>query len=401
MSVVAKRLSRIKASPSSMISSKAMELARAGHDVIALSAGEPDFDTPDHVKAAAKRALDEGKTKYPPVAGIPELREAICDKLSRENGLEYQPDQVVVCTGGKQVIFNALMATMDPEDEAIIPAPYWVSYPDMTLLAGGTPVEVATDPANEFRMTPEQLEAAITPRTKWLIINNPCNPSGAVYSSDDLKSLAEVLRRHPQVWVLTDDIYEHVVYGDGKFATIAQVAPDLHDRTLTMNGFSKAYCMTGWRLGYGAGPRELINAMTKIQSQSTSGTSTISQWAGIAALEGDQSFIGKNNAVFESRRDLALSLINQAKGLSCRAPKGAFYLYVDCGELMGAKMPSGKRIDSDADVVNYFLDTEGVAVVHGEAFGLSPFFRISYALDTDKLEEACMRIQRACAALTG
>ncbi len=399
MSVVAERLSRIKASPSSMISSKAMELARAGNDVIALSAGEPDFDTPDHVKAAAKRAIDEGKTKYPPVAGIPELREAICEKLSRENGLEYTPDQVVVCTGGKQVIFNALVATLDPEDEVIIPAPYWVSYPDMTLLAGGTPVEVATDPGNEFRMTPKQLESAITSKTKWLIINNPCNPSGAVYSSEDLKGLAEVLRKHPDVWVLTDDIYEHVIYGDTQFATMAQVAPDLYPRTLTMNGFSKAYCMTGWRLGYGAGSRELINAMTKIQSQSTSGTCSISQWAGIAALQGDQSFMRKNNAVFEERRDLALSLLNQAKGLSCRAPKGAFYLYVDCAGLIGGQTPSGGSIESDADVVTYFLDTEGVAVVHGEAFGLSPFFRISYALDTTKLEEACMRIQRACAAL--
>ncbi len=400
MSVVAERLSRIKASPSSMISSKAMELARAGNDIIALSAGEPDFDTPDHIKAAAKRAIDEGKTKYPPVAGIPELREAICEKLSRENGLKYAPDEVVVGTGGKQVIFNALVATMDPEDEVIIPAPYWVSYPDMTLLAGGTPVEVATDPGNEFRMTPEQLESAITRKTKWLIVNNPCNPSGAVYSSDDLKGLAEVLRRHPHVWVLTDDIYEHVIYGDTKFATMAQVAPDLHERTLTMNGFSKAYCMTGWRLGYGAAPRELINAMTKIQSQSTSGTCSISQWAGIAALQGDQSFMRKNNAIFESRRDLALSLINQAKGLSCRAPKGAFYLYIDCGDLIGGQTPGGNAIKSDADLVNYFLDTEGVAVVHGEAFGLSPFFRISYALDTAQLEEACMRIQRACAAVT-
>jgi len=399
MSVVAERLSRIKASPSSMISSKAMELARAGNDVIALSAGEPDFDTPDHVKAAAKRAIDEGKTKYPPVAGIPELREAICEKLSRENGLEYTPDQVVVCTGGKQVIFNALVATLDPDDEVIIPAPYWVSYPDMTLLAGGTPVEVATDPGNEFRMTPKQLESAITSKTKWLIINNPCNPSGAVYSSEDLKGLADVLRRHPHVWVLTDDIYEHVIYGDTEFATMAQVAPDLYPRTLTMNGFSKAYCMTGWRLGYGAGSRELINAMTKIQSQSTSGTCSISQWAGIAALKGDQSFMRKNTAVFEERRDLALSLLNQAKGLSCRAPKGAFYLYIDCAGLIGGRTPSGDSIKSDADVVTYFLDTEGVAVVHGEAFGLSPFFRISYALDTGRLEEACMRIQRACAAL--
>lgn len=399
MSVVAEHLSRIKASPSSMISSKAMELARAGNDVVALSAGEPDFDTPDHIKAAAKRAIDEGKTKYPPVAGIAELREAICSKLLRENGLEYAPEQVLVSTGGKQVIFNALAATLDPEDEVIIPAPYWVSYPDMTLLAGGTPVEVATDPAREFRMTPDQLESAITAKTKWLIINNPCNPSGAVYSSKDLAGLADVLRRHPHVWVLTDDIYEHILYGDTRFATMAQVAPDLHERTLTMNGFSKAYCMTGWRLGYGAGPQELIKAMTKIQSQTTSGATSISQWAGITALEGDQSFIQKNNAVFESRRDLALSLINQAKGLSCRAPKGAFYLYISCAELMGGRTPAGSAIESDADLVNYFLDTEGVAVVHGEAFGLSPFFRISYALDTGRLEEACMRIQRACAAV--
>ncbi|MDX1528358.1 MAG: pyridoxal phosphate-dependent aminotransferase [Gammaproteobacteria bacterium] len=399
MSVVAKRLSRIKASPSSMISSKAMELARAGHDIIALSAGEPDFDTPDHVKAAAKRALDEGKTKYPPVAGIPELREAICEKLSRENGLKYAPNEVVVGTGGKQVIFNALVATLDPDDEVIIPAPYWVSYPDMTLLAGGTPVEVPTDPANEFKMTPEQLDAAITPKTKWIMINNPCNPSGAVYSSEDLKGLAEVLRRHPHVWVLSDDIYEHIIYGGMKFATMAQVAPDLYERTLTMNGFSKAYCMTGWRLGYGAGPSELINAMTKIQSQSTSGTSTISQWAGVAALQGDQSFIQENTAVFELRRDLALSLLNQAKGLSCKAPKGAFYLYVSCGELIGGRTPDGKELRTDADLATYLLDSEGIAVVHGEAFGLSPFFRISYALDTGQLEEACMRIQRACAAL--
>jgi aspartate aminotransferase len=383
-----------------MISSKAMELARAGNDVIALSAGEPDFDTPDHVKAAAKRAIDEGKTKYPPVSGIPELRESICEKLMRENGLEYSPQQVLVCNGGKQVIYNALAATLDPEDEVVIPAPYWVSYPDMTLLAGGTPVEVATDPDNEFRMTPHQLQSAITPKTKWVIINNPCNPSGAVYSSKDLEGLAEVIRRHPQVWVLTDDIYEHIIYGDTKFATMAQVAPDLYDRTLTMNGFSKAYCMTGWRLGYGAGPLELINAMTKIQSQTTSGACSISQWAGVAALRSDQSFIRENNAVFESRRDLALSLLNQAKGLSCRPPKGAFYLYVACGELIGGQTPNGDRIKNDADVVNYFLDTEGVAVVHGEAFGLSPFFRISYALDSSQLEEACMRIQRACAALT-
>lgn len=401
MPILADRLSRIKASPAAMISSMAMELVRAGNDVIALSAGEPDFETPDHVKMAAMRAIIDGKTKYPPVAGIPELREAICDKLSRENGVDYAPDQVLVCAGGKQVIYNALVATLDPEDEVIIPAPYWVSYPDMTLLAGGRPVEVATDPANEFRLTPEQLESAITPKTKWLIINNPGNPSGGVYSAENLKGLADVIRRYPDVWVLTDDIYEHIVYGDAQFATMAQVAPDLYERTLTMNGFSKAYCMTGWRLGYGAGPRELINAMTKIQSQTTSGTCSISQWAGVAALSGDQSFIRENTAVFEERRDLALSLLNQASGLSCRAPRGAFYLYVDCAGLIGRRTPAGAELENDADLVSYFLDAEGVAVVHGEAFGLSPFFRISYALDTGRLEEACIRIQRACGALAG
>ena len=401
MSIAAERMNRIKASPSIVISAKAMEMARAGRDVIALSAGEPDFDTPDHVKIAAMRAIIEGRTKYPPITGIPELREAICRKLERENGLSYTPDRVLVCSGGKQVIYNALTATLDPEDEVVIPAPFWVSYPDMVLLAGGTPVVVASDAADEFRLTPQRLEGAITAKTKWLILNNPCNPSGAFYSTKDLAELAEVLRRHPRVWVLTDDIYEHIVYGGEPFSTMAQVAPDLHERTLTMNGFSKAYCMTGWRLGYGAGPKELIAAMSKIQSQTTSGASSISQWAGVEALDGDQTFIKDNVAVFEERRDLAVSILNQANGLSCNSPDGAFYLYADCGDTVGKRTPDGGMIENDGDFAKHLLESEEVAVVHGEAFGLSPYFRISYALATDRLEEACMRIQRACASLSG
>ncbi|MCY4467832.1 MAG: pyridoxal phosphate-dependent aminotransferase [Thiotrichales bacterium] len=401
MPIASERMSRIKASPSIVISAKAMEMARAGHDVIALSAGEPDFDTPDNIKIAAMRAIIEGRTKYSPVNGLPEFREAVCRKLERENGLSYAPDQLLVCNGGKQVIYNALTATLDPDDEVIIPAPFWVSYPDMVLLSGGTPVVVATEGANEFRLTPSQLEGAITAKTKWLIVNNPCNPSGAVYSAQDLEGLAEVLRRHPHVWVLTDDIYEHIVYGDKPFATMAQVAPDLHERTLTMNGLSKAYCMTGWRIGYGAGPKELISAMSKLQSQSTSGASTISQWAGVEALDGDQAFIRDNVAMFEDRRDLGVSILNQANGLSCNSPNGAFYLYVDCRETLGKRTPDGSTIENDGDFAKYLLDSEEVAVVHGDAFGLSPYFRISYALATDRLEEACMRIQRACASLSG
>ena len=401
MSIAAQRMSRIKASPSIAISAKAMEMARAGLDVIALSAGEPDFDTPDHIKIAAMRAIIEGKTKYPPLAGIPELREAICGKLRRENGLSYTPDQVLVCNGGKQVIYNALTATLDPGDEVIVPAPFWVSYPDMVLLAGGTPRVVATEGAHAFRLSPDQLEGAITAKTKWLILNSPGNPSGALYSARDLEGLAEVLRRHPHVWVLTDDIYEHIVYGDEPFSTMAQVAPDLHARTLTTNGLSKAYCMTGWRIGYGAGPKELIAAMSKIQSQTTSAASSISQWAGVEALDGDQSFIGNNVAVFEERRDLGVSILNQANGLACNSPNGAFYLYVDCREIIGKRAPDGRTIENDGDFANYLLGAEEVAVVHGEAFGLSPYFRISYALATDRLEEACMRIQRACASLSG
>ena len=401
MSITARRLSRIKASPSIAVSAKAMEMARAGRDVIALSAGEPDFDTPDNVKIAAIRAIVEGRTKYPPITGIPELREAICRKLERENGLRYAPDEVLVCSGGKQVIYNALTATLDPGDEVIVPAPFWVSYPDMVLLAGGTPVVVAADAADEFRLTPQRLEEAITAKTKWLLFNNPCNPSGAFYPAEDVEGLAEVLRRHPRVWVLADDIYEHIVYGGEPFSTMAQVAPDLRERTLTMNGFSKAYCMTGWRLGYGAGPKALIAGMTKIQSQTTSGASSISQWAGVEALEGDQAFIGDNVAVFEERRDLGVSILDRAEGLSCNSPGGAFYLYVDCGGTLGKRTPGGATIGNDGDFAKYLLESEEVAAVHGEAFGLSPYFRISYALATDRLEEACIRIRRACAALSG
>ena len=401
MSIAARRMSRIKASPAATITAKAMEMARAGRDVIALSAGEPDFDTPDPIKIAAIRAIVEGKTKYPPLTGIPELREAICRKLERENGLRYTPDQVLVCNGGKQVIYNALAATLDPEDEVVVPAPFWVSYPDMALLAGGTPAVVAADAANGFRLTAEQLEGAITARTKWLILNNPGNPSGAVYSAHDLEGLAEVLRRHPRVWVLADDIYEHIIYGGEPFATMAQVAPDLHERTLTMNGLSKAYCMTGWRIGYGAGPTELITAMAKVQSQTTSGASSISQWAGVEALDGDQAFIRDNVAVFEERRDLGVAMLDQVDGLSCNPPNGAFYLYVDCAGTIGKRTPDGAIIENDGDFAKYLLDREEVAVVHGEAFGLSPYFRVSYALATDRLAEACRRIQRACASLSG
>ena len=402
MSITARRMSRVKASPSIAVSAKAMEMARAGRDVIALSAGEPDFDTPDNVKFAAMRAIVEGRTKYPPITGIPELREAICRKLERENGLRYAPDEeVLVCSGGKQVIYNALTATLDPEDEVIVPAPFWVSYPDMVLLAGGTPVVVATDAADGFRLTPQRLEEAITGKTKWLLFNNPCNPSGAFYPAKDVEGLAEVLRRHPRVWVLADDIYEHIVYGGEPFSTMARVAPDLRERTLTMNGFSKAYCMTGWRLGYGAGPKALIAAMTKIQSQTTSGASSISQWAGVEALEGDQTFIRDNVAVFEERRGLGVSMLDRADGLSCSSPGGAFYLYVDCGGVLGRRTPGGATIGNDGDFAKYLLESEEVAAVHGEAFGLSPYFRISYALATDRLEEACTRIRRACAALSG
>jgi aspartate aminotransferase len=400
MSFIASRLSAIKPSPTIAVTQKARDLKAAGRDVIGLGAGEPDFDTPAHVIEAAAKAMADGETRYTPVNGTPALREAIAAKLKRENDLDYSPDQIQVGCGGKQVIFNAMMATLDPGDEVIIPAPYWVSYPDIALLFGGKPVFVDCPAENGFRMTADQLEAAITPKTKWLVLNSPSNPSGAAYTPADMKVLTDVLLRHDHVWVLTDDIYEHVIYDGFQFVTPAQVEPGIRDRTLTMNGMSKAYCMTGWRVGYGAGPDSLIKAMTKVQSQSTTHTSSVSQAASVAALNGPQDFIQANNAVFKDRRDLVVGMLNQAKGLSCPTPEGAFYVYPSCAETMGRTSPSGKIIETDDDFVTELLEIEGVAAVQGSAFGLSPHFRISYATSTDVLEEACRRIQRFCGALT-
>lgn len=400
MAFIADRLSRIKPSPTIAVSTKAAELKSAGADVIGLGAGEPDFDTPEHIKQAATAAMAAGKTKYAPVAGIPELRRAICDKFKRDNGLTYTPDQITVNCGGKQSIYNALMASLNPGDEVIIPAPYWVSYPDITLLAEGEPVIVNCPENANFKMTPAALEAAITPKTKWLILNSPSNPTGAAYTRADMVALGEVLKKQPHVWVMTDDIYEFIVYDDFEFTTFAQAVPEMYDRTLTLNGLSKAYCMTGWRVGYAAGPVDIIKAMNKIQSQSTTGTSTISQWASVAALDGDHSFIPEHNKVFKDRRDLVVSMLNQATGLTCATPEGAFYVYPSCAGAMGKTTPEGKVLKTDEDFVTYLLETEGVAAVHGEAFGLSPHFRISYATSTDLLEDACQRIQRACAALS-
>lgn len=399
MPFIADRLSRIKPSPTIAVSTKAAELKAAGMDVIGLGAGEPDFDTPDHIKAAAKAAIDAGETKYTAVAGTMALRKAICDKLKRDNELDYTPEQIQVACGGKQNIYNAMMATLNIGDEVIIPAPYWVSYPDITLLAEGTPVFVECTVENNFKMTPDQLEAAITPKTKWLILNSPSNPTGAAYSRADMKALTDVLLKHPHVWVMTDDMYEHIVYDDFEFVTPAQVEPKLYDRTLTLNGVSKAYCMTGWRVGYAAGPVDVIKAMNKVQSQSTTHTSSISQAAAVAALNGDHSFIAKNNAAFKGRRDLVVKMLNEAEGLVCPTPEGAFYVYPSCAGVMGKTTPDGKVINSDEDFVSYLLESEGVAAVHGEAFGLSPYFRVSYATSNEALTEACTRIQRACAAL--
>jgi aspartate aminotransferase len=399
MAFIADRLSRIKPSATVAVSNKAMELKAAGEDVIGLGAGEPDFDTPEHIKQAARKALADGKTKYAPVAGIPELRRAICDKLKRDNGLAYTPDQISVGCGGKQTIYNAMMATLNPGDEVIIPAPYWVSYPDIVLLAEGDPVILDCPERANFKLTPAALDAAITPKTKWLMLNSPSNPTGAAYTRADLGALADVLLKHRHVWVMTDDIYEFIVYDDFEFTTIAQVEPKLYDRTMTLNGLSKAYCMTGWRVGYAAGPADVIKAMNKIQSQSTTSTSTISQWASVAALDGDHSFIAKHNKVFKERRDLVVSMLNQATGLTCATPEGAFYVYPSCAGVIGRQTPAGKTIGTDEDFVTYLLEAEGVAAVQGAAFGLSPYFRISYATSSEALEEACQRIQRACAAL--
>jgi aspartate aminotransferase len=382
------------------VSAQARALIRAGRDVITLAAGEPDFDTPDNIKEAAIRAIQDGKTKYTDVDGLPELKEAICAKFARENGLTYKPSQINVSPGGKPVIYNAMVATLSPGDEVIIPTPYWVSYPDMVFLAGGEPVFVATTAERNFLLSPHDLEAAITPRTKWLILNSPSNPSGAAYTREALQAIADVLLRHPHVWVLTDDMYEHLIYGDFEFTTIAQVEPALYDRTLTMNGVSKAYAMTGWRIGYAGGPEPLIKAMAKVESQSTSNPCSISQWAAVEALNGTQDFIKPRAAVFETRRDLVVSMLNQASGLECPRPEGAFYVYPSCEGLIGKKAPSGQVIESDGAFASALLDAEGVAVVQGEAFGLSPFFRISYATGTEILEDACTRIQRFCASLS-
>lgn len=399
MSLESAALRRIAPSATIAISAKARALKAAGRDVIALSAGEPDFDTPDNIKNAAIEAIKAGKTKYTDPDGMPELKAAICAKFKRENGLEYKPSQIHVAPGGKPVIYNALVATLNPGDEVIIPAPYWVSYPDMTLLAGGTPVSVETTAESGFKITPEALEAAITPKTKWLIINSPSNPSGGAYSRAELQAIADVLLRHPQVWVLTDDMYEHLVFDDFEFTTIAQVEPKLYDRTLTMNGVSKGYSMTGWRIGYAAGPEPLIKAMGKMISQTTSNPCSISQWAALEALNGTQDFIKPNAKLFQERRDLVVSMLNQATGLHCPTPEGAFYVYPSCAGLIGKTAPSGKVIESDEDFATELLESEGVAVVHGAAFGLSPFFRISYATSNEVLEDACSRIQRFCASV--
>lgn len=400
MAFLADALARVKPSATIAVSQKARELKAKGRDVIGLGAGEPDFDTPDNIKEAAIAAIRRGETKYPPVSGIAPLREAVAAKFKRENRLDYKPEQTIVGTGGKQILFNAFMATLNPGDEVIIPKPYWVSYPEMVAICNGTSVFADTTIENGFKLTAAALEKAITPKTKWLVMNSPSNPSGAAYTEAELKALSEVLVRHPQVWVLTDDMYEHLTYGDFVFKTIAEVEPRLYARTLTVNGVSKAYAMTGWRIGYAAGPIELIKAMDMIQGQQTSGASTIAQWAAVEALNGPQDFVARNKAIFQGRRDLVVSMLNQARGITCPSPEGAFYVYPSCAGLIGRKTAAGKLIADDEAFVSELLDAEGVAVVHGSAFGLGPNFRISYATSEDLLEEACVRIQRFTASLT-
>jgi len=392
-------LARVQPSATLAVTAKARELKRQGRDVIGLGAGEPDFDTPDNIKAAAIAAIQRGETKYTDVDGTPELKAAIVAKFARENGLTYTAAQIHVAPGGKPVIYNALLATLNPGDEVIVPAPYWVSYPDMVLLAGGEPVFVTGEESDGFKLRPEVLEAAITPRTKWLILNSPSNPTGAAYTRTELDALAVVLRRHPHVWVLTDDMYEHLTYGEFEYTTIAQIAPDLYDRTLTMNGVSKAYAMTGWRIGYAGGPKPLIDLMRKVASQTTSNPSSISQAAAVEALNGPQDFIAERGAAFEKRRDLVVSMLNQAAGIRCPNPEGAFYVYPSIHGLMGKTTGDGVVIDGDETFASALLEAEGVAVVHGAAFGLSPYFRISYATSEAVLEDACQRIQRFAASL--
>ncbi|KUO63861.1 MAG: aspartate aminotransferase [Alphaproteobacteria bacterium BRH_c36] len=399
MGFLADSLNRIQPSATIAVSTKARALKAEGRDIISLGAGEPDFDTPENIKDAAKRAMDEGKTGYTDVDGIPELKDAIIAKFKRDNGLNYTRSQISVGTGGKQVLYNALMATINPGDEVIIPTPCWVSYADIVQLGGGKPVFVPTTMENGFRLQPEALEAAITPTTKWFLFNSPSNPSGAAYSRADLKKLTDVLLRHENVWVLTDDMYEHLIYDGNVFCTPVEVEPGLFDRTLTMNGLSKAYCMTGWRLGYGGGPEKLISAMRKLQSQSTSNPCSITQWAGVEALNGPQYFIAEHNKIFIERRDLVVSMLNQAKGLTCTKPEGAFYVYPSCAGAIGKTSSGGRKIETDEDFVTALLEEEGVACVHGAAFESSPAFRISYATSTEALKEACERIQRFCGGL--
>ena len=399
MAFLADTLSRVKPSATIAMSQKARELKAKGRDVITLSAGEPDFDTPDNIKEAAMAAIRRGETKYPPVSGIMPLREAIAQKFTRENNIDYKPEQTIVGTGGKQILFNAFMATLNPGDEVVIPRPYWVSYPEMVAICGGTPVFADATIAEGFKLTAAALEKSITPKTKWLVMNSPSNPSGAAYTEAELRAVADVLLRHPHVWTLMDDIYEHLTYGDFKVRTLVEIEPKLYDRVLTMNGVSKAYAMTGWRIGYAAGPLHLIKAMDMIQGQQTSGACTIAQWASVEALNGPQDFIQKNKAVFQGRRDLVVSMLNQARGISCPTPEGAFYVYPSCKELIGKTAPSGKVIATDEDFVMELVEAEGVAVVHGSAFGLGPNFRISYAASDAQLEEACTRIQRFTASL--
>jgi aspartate aminotransferase len=399
MPFIADALARVKPSATIAVTQKARDLKAQGRDIISLSVGEPDFDTPDNIKKAAIAAIESGKTKYPPVLGIPELREAIVGKFKRENGLDYKVSQTIVGTGGKQILYNAFLTTLNKGDEVIIPAPYWVSYPDMVLINGGEPVFVSTTMERGLKLQAADLERAITPRTKWLVLNSPSNPSGAAYARDELKALAEVLMRHPQVWVLTDDIYEHLTYGDFVFTTPVQVEPGLIDRTLTMNGMSKAYAMTGWRIGYAAGPDKLIKAMDMVQGQQTSGACTIAQWASVEALNGPQDFIPVRRKAFEERRDLVVSMLNQAQHVQCPSPEGAFYVYPSCAGAIGKKAPSGRVIATDEDFVSELLEAEGVAVVQGSAFGLGPNFRVSYATSTAVLEDACRKIQRFTAEL--
>jgi len=397
MAFLADSLARIKPSATIAVTDKARELKQAGRDVIGLGAGEPDFDTPDNIKEAAIKAIRDGKTKYTAVDGMPELKTAIVEKFKRENNLAYRPEEISVGTGGKQVLYNALMATLNPGDEVIVPAPYWVSYPEIVSLAGATPVCIETTIDSGFKLTAEQLESAITPKTKWLILNSPSNPSGAAYARDELKALTDVLLKHSHVWVLTDDMYEHLTYDGFVFTTPAEIEPDLFERTLTLNGVSKAYCMTGWRIGFAGAPSFLIKAMAKLQSQSTTNPSSISQWAAVEALNGPKDFIPRNAEAFRKRRDLVVSMLNQANGLTCPNPEGAFYVFPSCSGLIGKQSAGGRLIETDEDFVTALLEEEGVAVVQGSAFGLAPHFRISYATADDILEDACRRIQRFCA----